>query len=445
MANELEKLPEFAMATGSDKEFYQRNDFWRPPHTQTIQAQVASNHPTQYQSQPYPYGHNIIPVDQEGDVQMGGINALQAQMQSLLAAFNSTQGKGDSKNKEYKIDNLPFPPDLSQPERNRRVEQVSVRDVADLLHTDGASAGTETSALILHQEALVGFATPSSTRPQLILTYLMNIRSVLIRERMTSERSRAQRQQVWDSFGVNLGTRPSKIEILQAKNRMDSKPFLIDTFINNNFYLSALFDSGCLPYAAFKPRQLKLAKDDDKSYKIYQITFVTLDISDRKERLWGYVIHGLHYDLILGKGWAERNNAVYQAGDHVLYIGRGHQKVKIYENTESSSCRAQDSTKYTREAKLVSAHIFSALTRRARSNKEDFTLASVTISDINKALEKLSETHVKPTVELIRGVLPRQLHGLEEVFLEDSSSDLPPHRPGHDMEINLEKDDKNIE
>ncbi|KAI0998102.1 hypothetical protein K3495_g10091 [Podosphaera aphanis] len=123
MANELEKLPEFAMATGSDKEFYQRNDFWWPPHTQTIQAQVAPNHPTQYRSQPYPYGHNITPVDQEGDVQKGGINALQAQMQSLLAAFNSTQGKGDSKNKEYKIDNRSFPPDLSQPESNRRVEQ----------------------------------------------------------------------------------------------------------------------------------------------------------------------------------------------------------------------------------------------------------------------------------------------------------------------------------
>ncbi|KAI1003065.1 hypothetical protein K3495_g5141, partial [Podosphaera aphanis] len=241
---------------------------------------------------------------------------------------------------------------------------------------------------------------------------------------------------------------------------MDSKPFLIDAFINDHFYLSALFDSGCLPYAAFseetvkkrnlprilvEPRELKLAKDDDKSYKINYITFVTLDISGRKERLWGYVIHGLHYDLILGKGWAERNNAVYQAGDHVLHIGQGHQKVKIYESTESSSDQAEDLTKYIREAKLVSAHVFSALTRRARNNKEELILASVTISDINKALEKLSETRVRPTVESIRGLLPGQLHGLEEVFLEDSSSDLPPHRPGHDMEIDLEKDDKNVE
>lgn len=121
MANELEKLPEFSMATGSDKEFYQRNGFWRP-HTQTNQGQVTLAH-SQYQPQPNPYSHSFTPVDQDSNVLMGGINALQTQMQSLLAAFKSTQGKRDSRNKEYRTDNRPFPPDLPQPERNRRVEQ----------------------------------------------------------------------------------------------------------------------------------------------------------------------------------------------------------------------------------------------------------------------------------------------------------------------------------
>lgn len=125
-----------------------------------------------------------------------------------------------------------------------------------------------------------------------------------------------------------------------AVRRMDSLPFLIDTFINNNFYLRALFDSGCLPYAAFngsivlhrnlpripvKQRLLKLAKDDKNYFMIKFITFATLDINGRKERLWGYVIPSLHYDLMLGKGWAERNKVIYKAEEHSLFIGKGYQ------------------------------------------------------------------------------------------------------------------------
>ncbi|KAI0992371.1 hypothetical protein K3495_g15815 [Podosphaera aphanis] len=68
-------------------------------------------------------------------------------------------------------------------------------------------------------------------------------------------------------------------------------------------------------------------------------------------------------------------------------------------------------------------------------------LASVTIADINKALEKLNNKRSKITAESIRLKLPQQLHGLEDLFREDNSREQPPHRPGHDMEINLEIDE----
>lgn len=90
---------------------------------------------------------------------------------------------------------------------------------------------------------------------------------------------------------------PTVNELKEAVDRMDSGPFLIDAFINNHFYLCALFDSGCLPYAAFNEntvinrnlpripinhRLLKLAKDDKCSFKIKYITYATLDINGRK-------------------------------------------------------------------------------------------------------------------------------------------------------------------
>ncbi|KAI0992396.1 hypothetical protein K3495_g15789 [Podosphaera aphanis] len=127
---------------------------------------------------------------------------------------------------------------------------------------------------------------------------------------------------------------------------MDSKPFLVESFINDYFFLPALFDSGCLPYAAFSEnivqkhklpripvehRNLQLAKNDQNPHKISQITYATLDINGRRERLWDYIIEGLHYDLILGKGWAERNHVIYDAKDHALYFQEGNKRSRILE------------------------------------------------------------------------------------------------------------------
>ena len=109
---------------------------------------------------------------------------------------------------------------------------------------------------------------------------------------------------------------PTIDEIRQAEAKMDSSPFFIDTFINNIYPVYALFDTGYLPFAAFSEdlvraknlpcipilaRDLKLAKNDPHIYKIKDITYCTLDINQRRERIWGYIIRHLHYELILRK------------------------------------------------------------------------------------------------------------------------------------------------
>lgn len=95
---------------------------------------------------------------------------------------------------------------------------------------------------------------------------------------------------------------------------MNSIPFFIDAFINDHFYLFALFDFGCLPNAAFKEaiiisrnlshipikqRILKLAKVDKNYFMMKDITYAAVDIIGRRKRLWGYVLPGLHYSLTL--------------------------------------------------------------------------------------------------------------------------------------------------
>ena len=125
-------------------------------------------------------------------------------------------------------------------------------------------------------------------------------------------------------------------------------------------------------------------------HKINHITYVTLDIHGRRKRLWGYVIKDLHYDLMLGKGWAERNNVVYEAKSHTLYMNKGQQKLKMLEKGGMESNYVKNKTKYIREGKLISALAFSAFTKKAQNSSQNLTLASVSIADINKALQKLN-------------------------------------------------------
>ncbi|XP_044714522.1 reverse transcriptase (RNA-dependent DNA polymerase) domain-containing protein [Hirsutella rhossiliensis] len=156
------------------------------------------------------------------------------------------------------------------------------------------------------------------------------------------------------------------------------------------------------------------------------MAFITMDIDGRAERLYGYVIPGLEFDLILGKGWAERNDVVYKAGKRFLQIGRGNSRVKVRESGWMDKQQVIDRTKDLRDARLVSASVFMATTKRMRRLKKDAHLFSVTIADINKALAKLSEKKAKPTLEQLQQ--DGRIHKRSKIDIWDHA-------------INLEKDD----
>lgn len=55
-----------------------------------------------------------------------------------------------------------------------------------------------------------------------------------------------------------------------------------------------------LPQIPIEKRELKLAKKDPKHRIISRITYVNIDIDGRVQKVWGYVIQGPAYDMILG-------------------------------------------------------------------------------------------------------------------------------------------------
>ena len=142
---------------------------------------------------------------------------------------------------------------------------------------------------------------------------------------MNPEQSRAQ------------GSRkPLANEISKVVNKMDGSPFLLDVVLNKSFYTDALMDSGCLCYSAFnlsfvkrhklpripiKPRELKLAKKDSQQQSIKELTFVDVDIDGRHEKIWGYVIDKLAYNMILGNPWMKANAVVYDALQRSIRFG----------------------------------------------------------------------------------------------------------------------------
>lgn len=123
-------------------------------------------------------------------------------------------------------------------------------------------------------------------------------------------------------------------KVEQVLENMDTSPFVIDVLVNCSSYVNAFVDSGCLCLSAFssrfvhdrklprieiEPRLLKLAENDrDYSKKISYITFIDMDIDGRRERIFGYIIKELMYDMILGKPWMERNGIVYHAAERML-------------------------------------------------------------------------------------------------------------------------------
>ncbi|KHJ30503.1 hypothetical protein EV44_g3310 [Erysiphe necator] len=120
LANELESLPDFRLARGSEKEVYvheilgYQQQISTPTSSTNVPIPPISFPPSSVPS-PTPYPN----IDHDGDVRMGDINTLQTQMQSLVAAISNLNIHNNPNNR--KTEHRPYPPECSQAERNRRV------------------------------------------------------------------------------------------------------------------------------------------------------------------------------------------------------------------------------------------------------------------------------------------------------------------------------------
>jgi hypothetical protein len=74
------------------------------------------------------------------------------------------------------------------------------------------------------------------------------------------------------------------------------------------------------------------------------------------------------------------------------------------------------------------------------ASKEEYTqIIAIFMKDINKALPKLDRRNPVSNSEKVRKRLPKELKGLERCFDNDEGTAIPPHRPGRNHVIPLEK------
>jgi hypothetical protein len=81
-----------------------------------------------------------------------------------------------------------------------------------------------------------------------------------------------------------------------------------------------------------------------------------------------------------------------------------------------------------------------------RALKKKYTqIIAISMKNINKALFKLDRRNPISNSEKVCKKLPKKLKGLERCFNNDKGTAIPPHQPGRDHAIPLEKDEQRKE
>ena len=223
---------------------------------------------------------------------------------------------------------------------------------------------------------------------------------------------------------------------------MDGPPFLVDIRINNHPFTHALVDNGCLCYAtvsesyAFK---LQLPRIDIPPRpldgvvpgigQVSHIAYGTIDVhGHQQERIFFYIIPGQTDDVVLGNPWLKEVDGHYSARKGYLDI-----------RSTGIRCwnRARPSLGPQGVRPLKIAEIFTnELIRELK--QPNVQVYAVTLSDIEKALRPKTKTDP-------RTKLPKHYWKWLSAFDRKLADLLPPHRPGVDHEIPLQKDDQGKE
>ncbi|XP_044720062.1 reverse transcriptase (RNA-dependent DNA polymerase) domain-containing protein [Hirsutella rhossiliensis] len=201
-----------------------------------------------------------------------------------------------------------------------------------------------------------------------------------------------------------------------------------DNYQNHGGQSAQKHDKNTYGYQSKRPEDQALlgkrAHGDGKEVKIDKITYVSIDLDGHQQhRVFMYVIDDLNWDMILGKRWMEDQDVHIHAKEGYLEIG-------------SNGVQVRDRRRYQPpqlDVSNVMAATFLAEARRDK-RKGGIGVHSVTMADIDKALRPKPKTDVMEK-------LPPQYHKWSRAFSQQLADQLPPHRPGVDLKIEVLKDE----
>lgn len=231
-----------------------------------------------------------------------------------------------------------------------------------------------------------------------------------------------------------VGREPSaNKKTLQLESRMETKPMMVDVQVNDIAFEEALVDTGntCLITVSEETVQKlqlptkKLARprrvqgvSENMSEIITHISWAKIDIGGyRVPNAYMYVIPKQRQSIILGLRWMEEHMVSIDCDKKILkFCGQGIEvRAKTYD-TLKIDCVLSDLPSFSKNI-ANSAIVFAA-----------------SMHDIEKALS--AKTPINP-----REMLPKYLLQLIEAFEPKNAATLPPHRPGIDHQMPLEKDE----
>jgi len=225
--------------------------------------------------------------------------------------------------------------------------------------------------------------------------------------------------------------------------------FSVPALVNSHTHIDTLMDDGCNTYAIISKRAAQRARltrfslsrpigaasfSDQLAGQITQVAVIdSLDIggsSPRSGRVFAYVVPRIegNYGMILGRPWRNSESAWIDPKTDTLHIDRTGIKI-----SNGALQDAKEHFKSSINLAQVSAGSFSFLAkRRGTSQPEVF---AVSMADIDKALK--TKDYSDPRGKL----LPAYQRFATTLFSRAESDRLPPHRPGIDHKIELEKKD----
>ena len=229
--------------------------------------------------------------------------------------------------------------------------------------------------------------------------------------------------------------------------KMESSLFHTDVIVNGLYNARALIDNGSGCYASINPRvarrmKLQTVPITPRSIggvftngisEVTEVAKFSFDVGGHVTHdAFAYVLPKQHEDLLLGRPWLQNQMAVIDESSKTLTFKMTG--IRLYDTEKENPYRA--AVQNLRVFQVCGAH-YAAMARRAKKKPgSGLRMFAITMRDIEKALE------VKPKMSLpeIRENLAPHYQAFLKAFDPTEARTLPPHRPGIDHEIPIEKD-----